>query len=541
VLSLIAGSTQRRDKARTMGFKPPHPGSLVAFAILALVLGSFLALLRVGGEATTLLSVGPYLLRVVVFSLLQAGISTILSLGLGTSLALALARRRFLGREALLALLGTTMVMPTIVAVFAVFAVYGRNGWVTRGVDAIGWTESISIFGYPGILIAHVFLNAPFVAKITLDALSLVPAEQWRLASALGFSPGQTFRHLDWPVLRAELPGLASLVFLLCFKSFAIVLALGGGPGRATLEVAIYEALKIDLDFARAAWLALGQVAICLTLTLVLHGVFDRPPVTTTFRKSVPRPDGKDRRMKFLDTITLTIGILFLGPLALSVLTGLAHIPEVLDADLIIALLTSLAIAATAAALACLMALSLGAAARHKRLALRSPRAAALYDLLPNLLLAMPPFALTAGLFLVIRPVVSSTMVGLILLPLINSLGALPFAYRYVAPRLMLAEERYGRLSASLGVVALNKLKIMDWPLLRGPLGSAFALTMALSFGDFGIIALFGGPELRTLPYLLYERLGAYRFEEASALGLIILFVTFLLAHMSGRLSHARD
>ena len=64
---------------------------------------------------------------------------------------------------------------------------------------------------------------------------------------------------------------------------------------------------------------------------------------------------------------------------------------------------------------------------------------------------------------------------------------------------------------------ASTKLKIMDWPLLRRPFASAFALSMALSFGDFGIVALFGGTELRTLPYLLYERLGAYRLDEASA------------------------
>jgi thiamine transport system permease protein len=64
---------------------------------------------------------------------------------------------------------------------------------------------------------------------------------------------------------------------------------------------------------------------------------------------------------------------------------------------------------------------------------------------------------------------------------------------------------------------------------------------MALSFGDFGIIALFGGAELRTLPYLLYERLGAYRLDEASAIGLLILLSAFALARFSGRLSHAED
>ena len=36
------------------------------------------------------------------------------------------------------------------------------------------------------------------------------------------------------------------MIFLLCFTSFAVVLALGGGPDAATLEVAIFEALRFE-------------------------------------------------------------------------------------------------------------------------------------------------------------------------------------------------------------------------------------------------------------------------------------------------------
>jgi thiamine transport system permease protein len=50
---------------------------------------------------------------------------------------------------------------------------------------------------------------------------------------------------------------------------------------------------------------------------------------------------------------------------------------------------------------------------------------------------------------------------------------------------------------------------------------------------------LFGGTELRTLPYLLYERLGAYRLEEASALGLVLVAVAFSLTYVSSRWSDA--
>jgi thiamine transport system permease protein len=519
----------------------PHPGSLVAFAIVALVAGGFIALAAVGGERPTLLSIGPYLWRVLAFSIIQATLSTLLSLALGVALALALARRRFPGRGMVLALLGTTMVIPTIVAVFAVFAVYGRSGLLAGTLSLLGFDSSFSIFGYPGILIAHVFLNAPFVARILLDSLSIVPAEHWRLASAFGFTPAHIFRHLDWPVLRAELPGLAGLVFLLCFKSFAIVLALGGGPARSTLEVAIYEALKIDLDFGRAAWLSLIQLAICLTLTGILNWTLTRPPTAHTIRGLIHRPDARDRRLKIFDAVILIAGAIFIAPLALSLLSGLSNIFEILDADLLRAFITSMVIAAIAATIACLLALALASAARRWRVVLRSRRIAAFYDFLPNTLLAVPPFALTAGLFLIIRRFVDPATAGFILLPLINGLTAIPFTYRSLAPRLLTAEERYGRVAASLGLSGVNKLTIMDWPLLKRPFGAAFALAMALSFGDFGIIALFGGQDLVTLPYLLYERLGAYRLDEASAVGLFIVLVAFLLAHASGRLSHAGD
>jgi thiamine transport system permease protein len=524
-----------------MTLKLPHPGSLVAFAILGLVAGGFIALATFDGGTPTLLSIGPYLGRVLVFSVIQATLSTVLSLSLGIGLALALARRRFSGRDIVLAILGSTMVIPSIVAVFAVFAVYGRSGWLAEALAFIGRDSSFSIFGYPGILIAHVFLNGPFVARITLDGLNQVPAEHWRLATAFGFTPFQIFRHLDWPVLRAELPGVAGLIFLMCFKSFAIVLALGGGPSRSTLEVAIFEALKIDLDFGRVAWLALIQLAICLSMTALLHWAFTRPPVGHTIRSLVHRPDARNEGLKVLDTVVLVVSALFIAPLAFSVLIGFRNMLDVIDADLLQAFLTSLVIATAAAVLACLMALALASAARRRRIVLRSPRIATFYDFLPDTLLAVPPFALTAGLFLMIQRFGDPSTAGLVLLPLINGLAAVPFAYRYVAPHLLTTEERYGRVAASLGITGWSKLTIMDWPVIKRPLAAGFALAMALSFGDFGIIALFGGTELVTLPYLLYERLGAYRLDEASSIGLVIVLFAVLLAHASGRLSHAGD
>jgi thiamine transport system permease protein len=429
--------------------------------------------------------------------------------------------------------------MPAIVVVFAVLAVYGRKGWLAEGLAIIGIDVSPRIYGWPGILLAHVFLNTPFVARVYLDALATVPAEHWRLAEMLRFRPIDVARHLDWPVVKSELAGLASLVFLMCFVSFAIVLTLGGGSGRATLEVAIFEALRVDLDFGRAAWLGLVQVVICLTFAGAMHGLIARVPVAHTIRVSVARPDSSNRRLRILDAGVLVIATLLLAPPLASVATGLSALAAILDADLAQALVASIAIAALSALGSCVMAFALASTARHERLALRRPRVAALYGIIPAMAVAVPPLALATGVFLVLRRVVDPALAGYGLLPLINALGALPFTFRFVSPAVAIAGERYTQLADLLGMTGVTRFRIVDWPLLRKPLAAAFAMAAALSFGDFGVIALFGGSELRTLPYLLYERLGAYRLDEAAAIGLVLVMVAFALAYLTSRWSDA--
>lgn len=511
-----------------------HPGPLVLAALAGLALLALGALLAAAGEARPDLTLGPYLRRVIAFSITQAAVSTLLSLVLGAALALALARRHFPGRSIVLALVGTAVVMPSIVVVFAVIAVYGRAGHLADLLAFAGLPAPPRIFGWPGILLAHVFLNAALATRVFLEALARAPAEHWRLAAILGFSPAATFRHLDWPILKNEIPGLAGLVFLLCFTSFAIVLTLGGGPGRATLEVAIFQALRLELDFGRAAFLAAIQLSICLALALALHWSVRRAPVGATTRLPERRPDAGDRRLLALDLVVMGLAALLFLPLLASTLAGAAHLPRVLDADLANAAGTSLAIALASAVLACAMAVALGAGARRARARGGSGLA---FELAPTLVLAIPPFALTAGLFLLLRGRLAPFEAGLILLPLVNALGALPFAYRLIAPALATTGERYGRLAAMLGMSGAARLLLVDWPSLKRPLGGAFAMAAALSLGDFGIVALFGGGQLRTLPYLLYERLGAYRLDEAGAIGLILVASAAALAWLSIRLA----
>ena len=52
-------------------------------------------------------------------------------------------------------------------------------------------------------------------------------------------------------------------LIVLCFLSFAIVMALGGSPQYSTIEVAIYQYALFELNFNKAILLSFIQIIIC--------------------------------------------------------------------------------------------------------------------------------------------------------------------------------------------------------------------------------------------------------------------------------------
>ena len=77
------------------------------------------------------------------------------------------------------------------------------------------------------------------------------------------------FYYVEYPALKSSLLSISSTIFLLCFTSFAVVLLLGGNPSYNTLEVAIYEAVKLDFDIETALKLALIQLSISVVLVVL--------------------------------------------------------------------------------------------------------------------------------------------------------------------------------------------------------------------------------------------------------------------------------
>ena len=442
------------------------------------------------------------------FTLGQAAVSAALSVLLAVPVARALARRAFPGRGAVILLLGAPFILPTIVAVLGLVAAFGRSGWLgALGVEA-------DVYGPQGIVLAHVFLNMPLAVRLLLQGWAAVPGERLRLAASLGMGPADVFRTVEWPMLRAVVPGVALVIFLLCTTSFAVVLTLGGGPRATTVELAIYQAFRFDFDLGRAAMLAglqlaLGAVAALATLRLALPG-----GPGAGLDRAHRRWDAGGRWLRAQDALAVALACAFLlGPMAAVLGGGLGALAD-LPASVWAAALRSLAVAIAAAVLTAAVALPM---------ALAVARGRSWVELVGTLAVTASPLVLGVGLYVLILPVANPVAWALPVTAGVNVALSVPFALRALVPAMRDLEAGHGRLAEALGLRGRTWLRLVALPRLARPLGYAMGLAAALAAGDLGVIALFARPGDATLPLALYQLMGSYRLEEAKAAALILV------------------
>ena len=454
------------------------------------------------------------------FTVVQALWSAGLSVLLAVPLSRALARRSFPGRGLVITLMGAPFILPTLVAVLGLLAVFGRGGLVNQGLSVVG-AGPISIYGLHGVVLAHVFYNLPLATRILLQGWGSIPAERFRLAASLGFTPWQMFRRLEWPMLRELVPGALLVIFLICLTSFAVALTLGGGPRATTVELAIYQAFRFDFDMGRAAMLALVQFGLCagaavlawrVSLPSGLGGGMDRP---------VQRFDlGRGG----LDYALIALAAMFLlTPLGMIVARGVTQVPG-LPWEVWQAAGRSLVVALGATGVTLVMALAIA----HAVLALGGARGAAL-EALGLASLAASSLVIGTGLFLLMLPWTNPRNWALAVTMLVNAGLALPFALRLILPGLREVVATQGRLADALGLHGFSRLWIVTLPRLRRPLGFAAGLTAALSMGDLGVIMLFAEREGATLPMQLYRLMLAYRQADAAGAAVLLLGLSLAL------------
>lgn len=123
--------------------------------------------------------------------------------------------------------------------------------------------------GIVGIIIVHTFTTTGFAAVVISQLFSDRIGKYLELSKIFGFSSFRTWGLVISGVRRELLFLFLSLV-ITHFSSFSVPLTVGGGNGT-TLEVLIYEKIRITQDFSGALWLSLFQ-SIFLGVTYFFMG-----------------------------------------------------------------------------------------------------------------------------------------------------------------------------------------------------------------------------------------------------------------------------
>ncbi len=474
-------------------------------------------------------------------SAFQAFLSVIFSLFFGIIISWSFNRLNFFGRSLLVGLFAAAIVTPALVIGLGLINVWGRSGFINYMLEYFGLRPIGSIFGLHGIILAHTILSGAFVATILLARLNAIPSRALKIGQSLDLNAWKRFLVLDWPAISGALPALGSIIFLLSFTSFPIVLLLGAGPANQTLEVAIFSAVRLDFDLNSAVQLALIQLIICFTI--ILPSIFYLP--NTIVAGMTHRQKWHDSKsIIIVQAIILSVGsLIFLSPLLSVLYDGLGQnlIELILKTSFWNSFFTSFIIGVLSALLCLTLALALSFAQveiqnKYGKAALYLPIFA---------FMIVPAVVLSLGLFILIRDLgISSTIAAPFVLIIANALLALPFCVAILLPPIQAANIRYSKITKSLRLSGLRRFKSIEWPLLGHEIGLVLALAFCFSLGDLGIISLFGTDDFATLPWLMMRAIGAYRNNDAGSIGAVMLvlalLVFWLLPKITKRFSNAK-
>jgi molybdate transport system permease protein len=253
-------------KGRRRGFDAAV--ALLAAALVALLALPTLALLVTASPRELLAGFGhPVAVPALLLSLGTTAVSLLLVVALGTPLGWWLAPRQGRAVRALETLVALPVVIPPAVAGIALLLTFGRRGLLGPALGGLGWSIS---FSSAAVVVAQVFVSAPFYVQAATAAFRGLDRSLLVVARSLGASPARAFFRVALPLARPALLGGAAMAWARALGEFGATLMFAGNmPGTTqTLPLAIYTALESDLRAAQALSLLLVVVAFALLVFL---------------------------------------------------------------------------------------------------------------------------------------------------------------------------------------------------------------------------------------------------------------------------------
>ena len=213
----------------------------------------------------------PAALSALQLSLLVVAIVVPLNVIFGVPTALVLARNRFRGKSILQAVIDLPFAVSPVVVGVALILLWGSAG-------ALGFVENDLgfkiIFGFPGIVLASIFVTVPFVIREVEPVLHELGTDQEEAAATLGSQWWQTFWRITLPSIRWGLTyGIVLTVARTLGEFGAVIMVSSNLPGQSqTLTLLVADRYNRGAEYGAYAisTLLMAVAVIVLVVQVIL-------------------------------------------------------------------------------------------------------------------------------------------------------------------------------------------------------------------------------------------------------------------------------
>jgi len=184
---------------------------------------------------------------------------------IGTPAAFLLATRSFPGKAIVVTLVELPLVLPPVAAGIGLLAALGPHGLLG---GALGDAHVQLVFQTAGVVVALMFVAAPFYLRQAQSAFASVDRSYMDASRTLGAGQAQTFVRVAIPMARSGLMAGLALAWGRALGEFGATLMFAGSIQgiTQTVPLAIYDRFATDFPSA----LALSAILVIVSASLLL-------------------------------------------------------------------------------------------------------------------------------------------------------------------------------------------------------------------------------------------------------------------------------
>lgn len=201
-------------------------------------------------------------LAAVRLSLVVALWCTVVGLPVAIALGWLLARKRFVGKTLVTALVMAPMVLPPVVTGLLLLSTLGKRGVLGSMLTALGIEVPFTLVG---AVVAAGVVGLPLYVMSARAAFESIDPAYEELSATLGDTPWRTFVRVSLPLAVPGIAGGAVLSFARALGEFGATIVLAGNTDDTrTIAIAIYAMLDRPGDHASVVWLSTASIVISL-------------------------------------------------------------------------------------------------------------------------------------------------------------------------------------------------------------------------------------------------------------------------------------